>query len=100
MKGIEKLKISNREGDVFFGVTCDAVDRLVLDLSKTLHDEVSVVTSEVVHDDGYTGLGFWSFVIFVEKITLVVGGAAVFAREVTVVTHSIGSKLFTADMTK
>ena len=69
------MKISNREGDVFFGVTCNTVDRFVFYLSKTLHDEMGVIAAEVVHDDRYRCLSVRAFVVFVQQIALVVGGS-------------------------
>ena len=88
---IMPIKQTRMKGNVLFHVILDAGKRFVLKLVSALHDEVGVITPQIMKNDGYsTGE-------LKVQVARIVSGTSKCTSEVTVISHSISTKLFSAN---
>ena len=93
MKRVKKIQLADREGNTLFHTVWNAIDGLVRQLFRALHNEVGVVASEIMKNDRNSTRELKI------KIACVMGRPSEFPSEMAVISNPIGTKLLSSNVT-
>ena len=85
--------MADREGNILLHIVWKAIDGLVLQLSRDLHNEVGVIASEIMKNDRNSSRELKI------QIASVMGRPSEFTGEVAVISEPINTKLLSTNMT-